>query len=282
MAKPVSLTIQFKLPPDGKVSKASILPNGDIVLLDEKGEEIVPVYMDRTLQYSRKKGPKIQNRRKFEGQYTSVNGTRELASFASIFAIDTNTRSIRGAAVSASCFVCCRLQHKAENYVLECEPRVNFYEFHNVRGNAEFLGILKVANDVERSAGLTKNDRFAIVTDAHLGSHDLLNGRRAALYGAHVLPARFQLIYASSDTGQEIVNGLIRLCDQQSTQYLELYEKEELPHRKLKPLTEDPSVLYAYVFRNDLKVGNPILTGLKLQEGTKVSLYGRRLKQFTS
>ncbi len=276
MIKPVDLTIQFKLPLGAKVTKASILPNGDIVLLDEKGNEVIPVYMDRTLQYSRKKGPKVQNRRKLQGQYTSVNGLKELACFDSIFVIDTNTKQIGGNVISVACFVCCWIRPHGNDYRVECEPRLNIYEFHNVTGSPELLGMLKVANDVIRSDGCPTERCFAIVTDAHLGAHDAINARHASLYGSHILPAGFQLIYASSDTGREVLNGIIRFCDQQASRYLQLYEDGGLPRRELTQLPEDPTVVYTHVFRNDLEIDNPVISGLRLQEGTKVSLYGIR------
>jgi hypothetical protein len=276
MTKPVDLTIQFSIPPGQKAAKASIRPNGDLLILDEDGNEIVPESMSRTVQYSRKKGPKIQNQRHFRAQYASIGGLLELSKFDSIFVIDTNTKRIGSDMVSATCFVCCRLVPDGKSYRLECEPTVNIYEFRNVSGSAEMLGILKVSTDVTASEGYSPQRRFAVVTDTELNKHQSINSRDQPVYGAHLLPVGFELIYASSDTGQEVLNRIIRFCDKQATHYLKLFEESALPQRELRQLREDPTVLYSYVFRNDLEIVNPVVNGLKLQDGAKISLYGVR------
>lgn len=276
MIKPVDLAIQFKLPQGVKIAKASILANGDVLLLDEEGNEVIPELMDRTLQYKRKKGPKVQNRRGFKFQYTSVAGLKELARFDSIFVMDTNTRSIGGDTISATCFICCWLRPEGEKHRVECEGRLNVYEFHNVPGNPELLGVLKVVNDIAASEGYSPTHRIAIVTDTALGKHDAVISRRVPVYGSTLLPEGFEMIYASSDTGREVLNRLIRFCDRQASQYLKLFEEGSLPSQELRTLGEDPLVPYTYLFRDDLEIVNPVISGLKLQAGTKVSLYGTR------
>ena len=110
MPKPVTLSIEFKLPEGAQIAKASILPNGDFLFLDAQGNQVVPVYMNRTLQYERVKGPKVQNRATFESDLASVGGLNELTKFDAIFALDTNTRFIEGDRVSATAFLCCSVR----------------------------------------------------------------------------------------------------------------------------------------------------------------------------
>lgn len=273
-SKPLDLSIQFTLPPSTSVAKMSILPNGDIVLLDENGHEITATYMDRTVHYSRPKGPKVVNRRAFQDQNTTVKGLKELTRFDSIFVIDTNTKQIGDEKISATCFVRFRILPHEENYRVECEPRLNFYEFHNVSGSAELLGVLKLANAVTRSGDYSTERSFAIVTDSCLDAHDAINAKHAPLYGSQTLPDGFHIMYASSDTGREVFNGIIKLCNRHATEYLLLYEQGGLPRRELQQLPEAPGVAYAYVSRKDLEITNPVISGLKLQEGATVTLFG--------
>lgn len=276
MAKPVELTIEFKLPLGIQMDKVSLTPEGDLRFFAKDGTECVPEFMGRSLQYQRPKGPKIQTHRLLRSAHTTVAGLKELTRFESIHVIDTNTRTYGSRSLSVACFACFRLLAEGAQFRVQCEPRLNFYEFHDVRGSAELLAVLKLANDIRGSATRRASDRFAIVTDAHLGIHEHLNARTHVLYGIHRLPRRFQILYASSDTGQEILNRFLKFCDAQATQYFRLYEQEQLPPRTYRFLKEDASVRYAYVLRKDLEVVNPIVSGVRVAEGSTVSLYGRR------
>ena len=134
--------------------------------------------------------------------------------------------------------------------------------------------MLKVAKDVVRSKDYSPRRRFALVTDSDLGAHAEINSFQVPLYGNHLLPQCFQLVYGSSDTGRELLNRLIRFCDQQAARYLQLYEEGSLTPKELLSLAEDPSIKYAYRFLRGLEVLNPIMSGSKLEPGSTVSLYG--------
>jgi hypothetical protein len=161
------------------------------------------------------------------------------------------------------------------SYRLEHEPRLNIYEFHNVSGNAELLAILKIANDVVRG-GLLPTQSAAFVSDCHLGLQQAVSERRTPLYGTHLLPPGFKIFYASSDTGSEFLNGIIRFCDKQSTLYLKQYEENSLPSTEQLVLQEDPAVTYRFMSRSGLEVVNPVLSGATFGAGSVVRLYGVR------
>ncbi len=276
MPKNIDLLIEFKLPSNIKEAKASIRPNGDFILLDKNGDKLTPEHMTRTVQYKRPKKPKVQNKISFESQITSIAGLQELTKYESIFITDTNTKMIGGNKISACCFICCKLHEESDKYRVECESRLNVYELHNVVDNPELLAILKIANDVTNSEGFSNNQRFAIVTDTELDSHASFNKKHKLIYSNQYLPIGFELLYASSDTGREFLNRLIRFCEKQSEKYLADFEDNTLPERKYKKLKEDESVQYCYSFKDDLEIVNPVIKSLRIPEGTKVALYGKR------
>jgi hypothetical protein len=278
MLKPINLTISFRLPKNRKVAKASIQPDGEIVLTDDRGNPVTPEHMERTVQYSRSKGPKIQSRSKVTCDRVSVGGLKEFTQYESVFVIDTNTRTVNGEKISVACFVCCRFVSEAAQVRIDCEGKLNIYEFHNVpeKENPEMLAVLKVARDVARSSGSRSELRIAFVSDSELGSHDGISSRQQLIYGDSYLPPGFVLHYASTDTGQEAINRLIKFCDKKSSNYLSYLEEGSVKKSELNPLEEEPSVLYRYMFRDDLEMVNPIVRGISIQPGTTVTLYGVR------
>jgi hypothetical protein len=273
--KPRSLAIEFRLPEDGERVTARILRDGKLVFVDSGGNEVVPIDMKRTLQYERSKGPKIQTRTTTERALVSVGGLEELCKLDAIFVLDTNSRAINGTKISAAAFVCCSIQHVSEGHKLKLEDQLNVYEFHGAPGNPELLAALKVANDVVRSKDYSEERSYGIVTDSELGAHDEINSRRMPLYGTHLLPAGFTLVYAS-DTGSEVLNKLIRFCDREASNYLRFFEKGSFPPIQLRALLEEPSVQYTYRVKGGLEVSNASLTGVRMRPGSRVDLYGIR------
>lgn len=278
MPKPINLSITFRLPKDRKVASASIKPDGEIVFIDDSGKEITPEYMERTVHFHRPKGPKVQSRNKVIRDRVTVGGLDELAKYESVFVIDTNTRTIRGQKTSAACFICCRFVPEGNKVRIKCDGKLNIYEFHGVpeHENAEMLAILKVARDVARSAAPGGLLKIAFVSDSALGSHDEISTGLKPIYGDHFLPQGFVLHYASPETGQEAINRLIKFCDKQSSNYLKCLGEGSVKRSELKPLEEDPSVQYRYMFRDDLEIINPIVGGISVRPGMSALLQGMR------
>ena len=274
MTKPSRLSIQFKVPKGTKNAKISIDEAGDMTFVDALGNQIIPTFMERTVHYARKKGPKVQSRQMISGRLASVGGLTEFSKYDSVFVTDTNTRTIGGKRISATCVICCRFHPEGAKVRVESQGRLNIYEFHEVPGKPEMLAILKVTRDVSRDIGSLAGLRFAFVTDSELSAHDDITSRRRPIYGKHYLPEEFSLHYASSDTGQEAINRLIRFCDKQAGSYLQVLEKGALLEPPLQTLEEDPRVSFRYVYVEGLEVVNPVVGGISIQPGSTVSLYG--------
>jgi hypothetical protein len=276
MPKPINLSIRFRLPKDRKVAKASITPDGEIVFTDDAGNIVTPEYMERAVHYDRLKGPKIQTRNKTTADHVSIGGLQEFAQYDSVFVLDTNKKTIKDKEIAAACFVCCRFIPEGKQFRIECDGKLNVYEFHNVPANEnpEMLAVLKVALDITSSVGSSKPPRIAFVSDSELGLHDKINAGQVPIYGNYHLPPGFVLHYASAETGQEAINRIIKFCDKQSSNYLRYLEEGSVKVSELNTLKEDPSVQYRYMFREDLEIVNPIVGGIAIQPGTRFALYG--------
>lgn len=279
MRKPINLSITFRLPKGHKFSKASITPDGEIILTGEDGKPIIPEYMERSVHYERPKGPKIQSRNKMIADHVSVGGLQEFLRYDSIFVIDTNKKIIKGEEVSAACFICVRIIPEGAKFRIECcDGKLNIFELHNIPSteNPEMLAVLKVALEINDSIGSSEPPRILFISDSALDRHDKINARQEPIYGSHYLPENFVLHYASAETGQEAINRLIKFCDKQSSNYLKYLEEGSVKVSELKLSIEDPTVHYRYVFRNDLEIVNPVVNGISVQPGTTVSLYGAK------
>ncbi len=274
MVKPVNLSVEFRPPKDKKIAKMTIEPSGEIAFIGEDGKKVVPEYMDRAIHYDRPKGPKVQNRHKQINHLATIGGLKELTQYDSIFVVDTNT--LKQSQVSVACFICCKLVPEGEKFRVECEGKLNIYEFHNVGGNPELLSILKIAKDVLNSEDYQVGRKFAIVTDTELGSLDSINSRMIPIYGPHCLPNGFTLLYASSDTGQEVLNHLIRFCDRQADKYLRSLEQGTVKETEFRVLSEESSVKHRYLSINDLEIVNPVVSGISIAPGAKFTLYGKK------
>lgn len=250
--KKSTLSIQFRVPPNCSISLLRINGSKEFEFFDENGNKVLPEYIERTTHFARKKGPKIQARSRIENGSVSIEGIAELANYDSIFVTDANTISLNNEKVSAACFICLRAFSTPEGTIVDVEKKINIYDFRGCSGNPEMLAILKVINDVRRSAG-DNPIKIAFVTDSELGNHDAINSRKHPLYGNHYLPEGFSLMYASSDTGNSFLNQMIKFCDKQSSSYLDTCGVNQLDRKLYITLAEDNSVLYKYLFREDFE-----------------------------
>ena len=271
MAKRVDLTLTIDLPPDHGADRVSIGPDGLVRLFDNSGNEIPSAKFTRAAHYDRPKGRKYQARA--ESDSASVGGLEELAALNSFIAIDTNSAEINGAKVSAACFIVLKLAAEKDGFHLKSvDGRHHVYEFHNAPENPEMLGILKVARDTVRAHGLLDKSKIAFITDSDLSNHQAISTRKIPIYGRHYLPKGFTLIYASADTGRELTNRLIRICDTGSTRYLEKLKNGAFRATGLASVEEEPSVLYRHTYYPGLTIPKPIIEGAIITPDTKCSI----------
>jgi hypothetical protein len=273
MPKRVDLSLTIELPENHGAERLTIQPDGRVKIIDKSGKELIPARVERATHYERAKGRKYQARASVNRGYASVGGLAELACLDHFIVIDTNTIDIDGTTVSVAFFIVCRLIPENAGFRLaSIDDRGHAYEFQGIKGNAEMLAMLKVANDTVRGRGALGKSRIAFVTDCDLANHEAISKRERAIYGEHYLPEGFTLIYASADTGQELTNKLIRFCDAQATKYLNKVKSGGLRRTGLAPLDEDKSVSFRYTYYTDLKIMNPNVTGTTITANTKSSI----------
>jgi len=268
-SKPKETTLEIILElAEGRPRPATLTidPIGNVILLDEEGKSIEPASTSRSMSYERQKGPKIQSRTRFVGNAVSLSGLRELAKFDLLFAIDTNTRAINGRFISVSAFVQWSLHEKSGEFDFSIEQDiVGFYEFENAYDNAEGLAAFLLASDIARGESRKKLN-VGLVTDSSLGAHDKISERMRPIYGLHPLPNGCSLIYASSDTGREITNVLMRFCDKEAARKL-----------KIRALGIPPDIPYRRLHkRSSVSIVEYMQTGVEVTNSRLPSTYSAR------
>ena len=273
MAKNVDLTISISLPDGHGGGKLVIGPDGEIRMVNNEGDVITPTEVERTTHYERPKGKKVQsNLTATEGNAT-ISGLEELSLLDHFIVVDTNSIEIDGSKVSAAFFVVCKITWATNGFTLTSLDNCgHVYEFHDVQTNPELLAIYRIANDTLKNNKPTKEKPIGFVTDTELSKHkDFMCGAEP-IYGENILHPGFKLFYASSDTGQEILNKLMRLCDRESSKYLKKIQENGIRSDGLMNLAEDASIKYRYMYFPSLEISDSEITGTSIDTNTTATI----------
>lgn len=273
--KDANLKISVEFEPGDMPVSASILKNGDFVFLDREGRSIKPKKMVREMSHDRTKGAKVRTRANLQDGAGVIGGLSQLSSYDVIFAIDTNSVDIGGEFIAVSGFLPFSIRKREGEYFLELgEKSVQIYEFHGLTLKPELFAIFKLISDIERNApnGIS---RIGIITDSELGSLEAFNTRTTPIIGEAYLPEQYRLMYASTDTGWEVTNKVLRLCDSAAASHIEDIKAKVLPDAPLVKLREFPSVSIRVGRRNaQILVDQASLVELALYEGQRVKMWG--------
>lgn len=254
---------------------ASILKNGDFVFLDREGRSITPKKMVREMSHDRAKGAKVRTRTSLQDSAGVIGGLAHLSSYDVIFAIDTNSIEIEGEFIAVSGFLPFSVRKRDGEYFLELgEKSVQIFEFHGLTHKPELFAISKLICDLENHA-LKGISRIGIITDSELGSLEAFNTQTAPIMGEAYLPEQFTLMYASTDTGWEVTNKILRMCDSAAASHIDDIKAKVLPDAPLVTLEGFPSVSIRVGRRNaHISIEQPNLVETALHEGQRVTMWG--------
>lgn len=226
MAKPRSTVITGKFGEPVEACGVVISQAGTIALLDDHGRQLTPASAHVQTQYPRPKGAKVLNAGPVDPAQIPTRADAALLGFDLVYAVDTNTREIRGKPVSVTAVVLGKSQL----------PRASIFAFaptqaiehREVTCDPERLGWSAVVRGISMNADLAGLRRIALVVDAHLGEIPAINSRTAPIIDDELLPPRFTLLYASADAGKEsILNKMIAVADQEASALLRQIEGGE-------------------------------------------------------
>ncbi len=182
--------------------------------------------------YERRKGPKFLHRIPLNQGLLTVDPNDGLATnFDIIFAVDTNTRSLKGFRLSVTGVV--QARHTVDPATRL--PALFFHtpfllEFMQVASKPEQLGWLVAMNNIKADPQYDSFLRIGLIVDSDLESLQRYNDRKLPIFENSFLPDRFTLVYASADAGSEYsANQFIRAADKAASQTLDLLEQGVIP-----------------------------------------------------
>ncbi len=194
--------------------------------------EMINIYSETT--FGRPKDPKVVSRVPIPGEAQfNINDAIE-NNFDIIFAIDTNTRDIRGYSISVSGVIQCQ-----KVFVIDPMGVAGRYwqyftpfcmEFIEVKSKPENLGWMMLIDYITLSLKDILMKRIGMIVDSDLGNVNQYNLRNSPIYEEVLLPKNIKLIYASSDVGRDLFpNQMLKLADKASTICLRAIESGAIP-----------------------------------------------------
>jgi hypothetical protein len=198
------------------LSEVHASSDGSIQLFSN-GERVRPEAAWIQTEYARPKRPKVMNRIPIPVQELNSNAMYQLHRCMTLIAIDTNTKTIGGDSVSVSSAVWAIVEPNSVQF-----GSMGAVELRNARGNPE-----RVAWRLMVQVGAGYQLPVGIIVDSELGLLEAINRGEEPVEGAVFLPNGWHLIYASADTGREMVpNLLLRQCDRHSAEILKTIAKD--------------------------------------------------------
>lgn len=143
-----------------------------------------------------------------------------------LIAVDTNYRDVpRVGRVAATTAIEAHIKEVAENaYHLKSGPMRQKITI-DPPGNPEIFGIGMMMFHFFETNPHLRDQRIGIITDTDLDLVKGINQRTTPFFQNMLLPEKTSLFYATRDTGSAefMANKLIRMCDKESTKYLDNY-----------------------------------------------------------
>ncbi|MEQ6290134.1 hypothetical protein ACFPAG_05850 [Vogesella sp. GCM10023246] len=270
VGKEAKLKIEIDLPEGHSGLRLVDLGGGKIVLVNENGDVVQGAEFSRSVFHDRESG-KIKNRTVYTGvgDFASISGLEELASLEKFVVIDTNSKEIGLKKVSAAAFAVFSIEKCSGKYLISAVDGASFiYEFHDAVGNPEMLAISIFISEVCNKPEWVGSG-VGIVNDSELGNHPAFNRREMPIYNNVYLPDRFNILYAGFDSGNEALNGIVKVLDKHSNEHLRgLVESgvDDLPN--VGVLCDGTAVCFRCLRFDGLKIDNPEVGGIEVTDNT--------------
>jgi hypothetical protein len=198
--------------------------SGQIKLFNNQNE-LTPSSIYQQTFYNRDSGKeKILNQIKLD-EAKFNNELIHLQKFDLIYAVDTNTKHIKGDNISACTIIRAEFDQNIIN-AITCNFQIidTLYASNVQIFTEEKQALIEVIRKISSDLNYQNNLKIALITDHDLGNLNKYNTQELALFGDFFLPSNFELLYASADVGKEnILNILISECDKESSRFLKQF-----------------------------------------------------------
>ena len=152
-----------------------------------------------------------------------------LSSFDAVFAIDTNTKEIRGSPISVSVIARLWARRLSNGDVLVLSSAdLDFFCFKGIPGGeAEKYAWRWLVRWIVARPEYKDTVRIALISDHDIRNHQRYNSGQLPIYGDFYLPKTVTILYATTDSGNTgILNKYIRQCDKHAGMILKGLEAD--------------------------------------------------------
>lgn len=179
--------------------------------------EAVPGSVQSYSSYKRQSGKeKYVVQSPGSGQSAHVNQIYNIQSnYDWLAGMDTNDYDYHGRRISVASSFLSETSIKQTSFSAKILPAFIISEVRDDL-NPEVVGWHLFFNHILPLVEVSSERRLGFVVDSELGKHQSINSRQIPYYQDFYLPENVDLIYASSDTGTDAPNGLIKACDKAS------------------------------------------------------------------
>jgi hypothetical protein len=197
----------------------------------ENNVPVTPESAWHETKYPRHKAEKVLTRVPLDPTQMKVHAALALARFDALLAVDTNTKEIGAARVSAAAPVMAeRISEGHDLYQLEG------FEFRGARFPPEHVAWYLAVKSLLNWPTHSPSRRIALIVDSDLGLIPELNARRAPILGGLVLPPEFEIVYASAEVRREsIANLLLAEADRGASAILDAVGRLSAGRGNLRP-----------------------------------------------
>lgn len=221
--KPRQSRIAFRPREPASQTRFRFSADGSIVIEGEKGPIEVDVWSSST-GYERNKGFKAINKIPMENHFRIEHPDIHLFNYDNFFLVDTNTVTIEGTRVSASCAMTGTSEASpldtGVEIIFNFVP-IEYYEFRNLGEKSEVIAWWFLLQSLQRRRMFSLEKRFAIIVDSEMGSLEDINYQRRPVFKRDYLPSNCRLLYASSDVGKMDygLNQMFSKCDKEAGKF---------------------------------------------------------------
>lgn len=200
--------------------------NGILNIYDKRGEKLTPENITFLRLRERVNGKKQKIISKIENVNSmSLNIGRYIDTFDEIFAVDTNTKKIKGQYYSKGILAkLVKVKDDSSSFEIEIS-RIISSENNTFKPEMEQAVWNRAISELQ--VMIPEDKKIALIVNCDLENIEMYNTRKMKIRNDKFLPENFILIYASADISDSIFNKMIRFCDKEATRLLEEIEKEE-------------------------------------------------------
>jgi len=212
-----------------EVKSFSVSAEGSFEFFDENSDSIEPVKTTLERGYERVKGLKVLSRMPISSRGPlSSDPNLALQKYDTIFAIDANTKSIRGTEVSVAAIVLGKWTERLPTLKLGFSPMWAL-EFHNVDCHPDLLALKHIVLQMESDPRRVQAGRVALIIDSNLRDLESIVSRQTPILDDCYFPSWADLIFASDAAQDSVCNLLLRQSDRAANNLLRQIEANLSP-----------------------------------------------------